>query len=104
MVQATAISRVRLHGDRMTRKWTMPPPSAVVLFSGHSVTVRTDTADGSGMDHSLVFCEVFQQPIMTACTIFLYFLSPRGPSIVNGDGMHHFLVFSVTARSSSIPW
>ena len=42
--------------------------------------------------------------MVTTCTSFWSFLSPRGPLAANGDNMHHFLVFFVTARSSSSPW
>ena len=52
------------------------------------------------------FCHhgVFYQPMLTTCTNFWSFLSPRCPLPVHGDNMHHFLVIFVPAVPFTSPW
>ena len=52
------------------------------------------------------FCHrcVLDQPMVTTCTTFWSFLSPRCPWPAHGDNIYHFLVIFVTALSSCSPW
>ena len=51
------------------------------------------------------FCHrsVLQQPVVTTCTRYWSFLSPRCSLPTRGDKLHHFLVFFVTAVSFLSP-
>ena len=48
-------------------------------------------------------CGVLYQPMVTTCTTFSSFLSPRCPLPAHGYKMHHFLVIFVTAVPLTIP-
>ena len=52
------------------------------------------------------FCylDVLYQPMVTTCTTFWSFLSPRCPLQVHSDNIHHFFDIFIPAVFSSSPW
>ena len=63
-------------------------------------------ADGSGMDHFLIFLSPCGLPrgMAVALTFFWSLLSLRGPSASDGDSMDHFMFVSVAVRSFHSRW